>query len=39
MASEEGGGMVPGLLAIAISVVFAVCVGLIVLHFLPNTPF
>ncbi len=39
MASEESGGMVPGLVAIAISVVFAAGVGLLVLHFVPNTPF
>ncbi len=39
MANEEGGGMVPGLAAIAISVVFASGIGLIVLHFIPNTPF
>ena len=39
MAPEEGGGMVPGLIAIAISVVFAAGTGFLVLHFLPNTPF
>ncbi len=39
MANEEGSGMVPGLAAIAISVVFAAGIGLIILHFLPSTPF
>ncbi|KGG15519.1 hypothetical protein EV06_1393 [Prochlorococcus sp. MIT 0602] len=39
MAPEEGGGMIPGLVAIAISVVFAAVIGFIILHFLPNTPF
>jgi len=39
MKNEESGGMVPGLLAIAISVVFAAGIGLIILHFLPSTPF
>ena len=39
MATEEGGGMVPGLAAIAISVVFAAGIGFIILHFLPTTPF
>tara|TARA_B100000131_G_C17759488_1_gene468593 strand:+ start:356 stop:478 length:123 start_codon:yes stop_codon:yes gene_type:complete len=36
---ETEGGMVQGLLAIAISVVFAGGVGLLILHFLPSTPF
>ena len=39
MATEEGGGMVPGLVAIAVSVVFAAGIGFIILHFLPTTPF
>ena len=39
MASEEGGGMVPGLAAIAVSVVFAAGIGFIILHFIPTTPF
>ncbi len=39
MSSEEGGGMVSGLAAIAISVVFAAGIGLAILHFLPSTPF
>ncbi len=39
MANEEGGGMVPGLAAIAISVIFAAGLGFIILHFIPNTPF
>ncbi len=39
MASEEGGGMVPGLVAIAISVVFAAGIGFAILHFIPGTPF
>ena len=39
MAAEESGGMVPGLVAIAISVVFAALVGFAILHFIPNTPF
>ncbi len=39
MGSEEGGGMVSGLVSIAISVVFAAGIGLIILHFLPSTPF
>ncbi len=36
---ETEGGMVQGLLAIAISVVFAAGVGLLILHFIPSTPF
>ncbi|KGG12174.1 hypothetical protein EV05_1379 [Prochlorococcus sp. MIT 0601] len=39
MGSEEGGGMVPGLLAIGISVLFAAGIGFLILHFIPNTPF
>ncbi len=39
MASEESGGMVPGLAAIAISVVFAAAIGFLILHFFPDTPF
>ncbi len=39
MKNEESGGMVPGLVAIAISVVFAAGIGFIILHFLPGTPF
>ncbi len=39
MAPEESGGMVPGLVAIAISVVFAAIIGFIILHFVPGTPF
>ncbi len=39
MKSEESGGMVPGLVAIAISVIFAAAIGFIILHFLPGTPF
>ncbi len=39
MKNEESGGMVPGLIAIAISVVFAAGIGFIILHFLPTTPF
>ncbi|AAQ00231.1 hypothetical protein EV11_1210 [Prochlorococcus sp. SS52] len=39
MANEESGGMVPGLFAIGISVVFAAAIGFIILHFLPSTPF
>ncbi len=35
MANEEGGGMVPGLVAIAISVVFAAGVGLLLARFIP----
>ena len=35
---ENEGGMVLGLLSIAISSVFAIAVGLVVLHFIPNTP-
>jgi len=35
---ENEGGMVLGLLSIAVSSVFAVAVGLIILHFIPNTP-
>ena len=35
MANEEGGGMVPGLVAIAISVVFAAGVGLLLVRVLP----
>jgi len=35
MASEEGGGMVPGLVAIALSAVFAAIVGLALVRFLP----
>ena len=39
MANEEGGGMVPGLAAIAVSVVFAAGIGFFILHFIPTTPF
>ena len=39
MVNEEGGGMVPGLAAIAVSVVFAAGIGFIILHFVPSTPF
>ena len=39
MANEEGSGMVPGLAAIAVSVVFAAGIGFIILHFIPTTPF
>ena len=39
MATEEGGGMAPGLAAIAVSVVFAAGIGFIILHFIPTTPF
>ncbi len=39
MNSEEGGGMVNGLVAIAISIVFAAGIGLLILHFVPGTPF
>ncbi len=39
MSNEEGGGMVPALAAIAISVIFAAGIGFVILHFLPNTPF
>ncbi len=39
MNDEESSGMVAGLIAIAISVVFARGIGFIVLHFLPTTPF
>ena len=39
MKTEESGGMVPGLIAIAISVIFAAGIGFIILHFLPSTPF
>ncbi len=36
MSSEEGGGMVPGLVAIALSAVFAAGVGMLVIQFLPH---
>ena len=36
---ETEGGMVQGLLAIAISVIFAAIIGLVILHFVPGTPF
>ena len=36
---ETEGGMVQGLAAIAVSVVFAAVIGLLILHFIPNTPF
>ncbi|ABX09105.1 Hypothetical protein P9211_11741 [Prochlorococcus marinus str. MIT 9211] len=39
MSSEEGGGMIPGLFAIAISAIFAAAIGFLVLHFIPDTPF
>jgi len=39
MGTEEGGGMVPGLVAIAISVLFAAGIGFLILHFVPDTPF
>ena len=40
MGNEETeGGMVQGLAAIAISVVFAGAVGLLILYFLPGTSF
>ena len=39
MSSEEGGGMVPGLVAIAISVVFAAGIGFLVLQIIPNSLF
>ena len=35
---ENEGGMVLGLLSIAVSTAFAIATGLIVLHFIPNTP-
>ncbi len=38
MGEEVGGGMVPGLLAIAVSVVFAAGIGFLVIHFLPESP-
>ena len=36
---ETEGGMVQGLMAIGVSVVFAAGVGFLILHFMPNTPF
>ena len=38
MAFNEG-GMVSGLLIIAVSIVFAAGFGFLVLHFVPGTPF
>ena len=35
----ENGGMVSGLLIIAVSIVFAAGFGFLVLHFVPGTPF
>ncbi len=36
MSSEEGNGMVPGLVAIAVSAVFAAGVGFLILQFIPK---
>ncbi len=36
---ETEGGMVQGLLAIAVSVVFAALTGILILHFIPGNPF
>ena len=38
MAFKEG-GMVSGLLIIAVSIVFAAGFGFLILHFVPGTPF
>ena len=39
MANEEGGGMVPALAAIAISVIFAGGIGFLLLYLLPFKSF
>ena len=38
MAFKEG-GMISGLFAIAISLIFSAGIGFIILHFVPGTPF